>query len=52
MANKLVKLEAELNDIQLAQNKSEPIIDKDSSVKKGDQTDPTEEKQMKTAKVC
>ena len=39
MVNKLVKLEAELNDIKIVPNKSVPTNKKDSSINRGDQTD-------------
>ena len=43
MAQKVVKLEAELHDIKCVQNKSKTAIEENSSLKEADQTEPTDE---------
>ena len=46
---KLVKLETVLSEFKSVQTKSEPIIEQDSSVKNGEQSDPTDKKEIKTS---
>ena len=49
MAKKLVNLEDELNEFKSVQIKIEHMIEQDSSIKKGDKTDPTDKKEIKTS---
>ena len=43
MSKKIVKLEAELDDLKNVQNKSEAATEENSSVKEANQSDPTDE---------